>query len=267
MSGDIATSRKNSMTTKRELITDIEFRYLKHISAHANLFRNNSTRSTHEDFINGFVNYLTKEECEFFNGSYKCGLGPVEAAERFKYEYRPDENVLREEFLSYLESSIDVENEAIFCEFPIAGNRSDVNRFNGNSYTYELKSPRDSFRRLDEQLQSYKRAFEYVYIVTLESEIDTDEIPQDIGVLSYDFPKFDFDIIQEPSCQERLDSRLQLEQLWLSELREITGEYGPKEANGDECKRYLIDEVQSKYDEESVNEIFKSCIKERYLGT
>ena len=50
-------------------------------------------------------------------------------------------------------------------EFRIGNSKADSVILNGTSTVYEIKSEFDTFNRLDTQLNDYKKAFEYIYIV------------------------------------------------------------------------------------------------------
>ncbi|ERK14341.1 hypothetical protein L580_3497 [Serratia fonticola AU-P3(3)] len=69
-------------------------------------------------------------------------------------------------------------------EFKINNTIADVAIFNGTSTAYEIKTELDSFERLDSQLSSYQKVFEYVYIVIPPAKLKLAEysIPNNIGI-------------------------------------------------------------------------------------
>lgn len=60
----------------------------------------------------------------------------------------------------------------VINECRIGKSRADSVILNGTSTVYEIKSEYDTFLRLDQQLNDYKQAFEYVYIVVPTSTVE-----------------------------------------------------------------------------------------------
>jgi hypothetical protein len=75
----------------------------------------------------------------------------------------------------------------MLTELRVGKNKADVVILNGSSTVYEIKTEYDSFKRLDEQLQSYLMAFEYINLITSpsQSEIIKKYLPDAIGLLSF----------------------------------------------------------------------------------
>jgi len=57
-------------------------------------------------------------------------------------------------------------------ECAVGNSKADCVIFNGTSTVYEIKSEYDTFLRLSNQINDYKKAFEYVYIVIPDKSID-----------------------------------------------------------------------------------------------
>lgn len=51
-------------------------------------------------------------------------------------------------------------------------NIADISFYNGDFYCYEIKSEADNLKRLTNQLKSYLRIFDYVYVVCFENHIE-----------------------------------------------------------------------------------------------
>lgn len=70
-------------------------------------------------------------------------------------------------------------------ELPAGRSIADVVVFNGTSTAYEIKTDRDSFERLESQLQDYSEAFAHVYVVTsIERSKSAERIlPSHVGIL------------------------------------------------------------------------------------
>ncbi len=78
-----------------------------------------------------------------------------------------------------------LQNTIAINEFKVGSSIADIAMFNGNSKAFEIKTELDSSKRLNSQLDDYKKLFNECYIVTHESLVEkylqTDE---EIGVLA-----------------------------------------------------------------------------------
>jgi len=74
----------------------------------------------------------------------------------------------------------------ILMEFRIGKNKADFIILNGTSTVYEIKTEYDSFTRLDKQINSYSKAFEFVNVITSPSQVKKIRclLPENIGILS-----------------------------------------------------------------------------------
>lgn len=72
-------------------------------------------------------------------------------------------------------------------EFRIGRNKADIIILNGTTTVYEIKSEYDTFSRLNKQINSYIKAFEFVNIITSPSQIEKafQKLPESIGILSF----------------------------------------------------------------------------------
>lgn len=70
-------------------------------------------------------------------------------------------------------------------EFRVGSNKADCVILNGTSTCYEIKSEYDNLSRLQEQLRSYLKVFDKVYVVTTEKHYEKLELsmPASVGVL------------------------------------------------------------------------------------
>ncbi|WP_084251842.1 sce7726 family protein [Bradyrhizobium sp. AT1] len=75
---------------------------------------------------------------------------------------------------------------SMLAEFRVGQCKADVAILNGTSTVYEIKSERDSLDRLEKQLESYKRVFARVFVITAEKHVDSilRSTDNEIGVLS-----------------------------------------------------------------------------------
>jgi hypothetical protein len=65
-----------------------------------------------------------------------------------------------------------IKSSSLFTEFRVETSKADVVIFNGTSHVYEIKTDLDNFERLEKQINNYKKVFEYVNVVSVESKID-----------------------------------------------------------------------------------------------
>ncbi len=79
-----------------------------------------------------------------------------------------------------------IKTSQMLTEFRVGKNKADVVILNGTSTIYEIKSEYDSFKRLDDQINSYIKAFEYVNLVTSPSQVDIAKkhLPKEVGILA-----------------------------------------------------------------------------------
>lgn len=74
----------------------------------------------------------------------------------------------------------------VINEFRVGNSKADCVIFNGTSTVYEIKSQFDTFNRLKTQLEDYKKAFEYIYIVVPNESLKKLEVYLDdesIGIM------------------------------------------------------------------------------------
>ncbi|WP_312975490.1 sce7726 family protein [Stutzerimonas nitrititolerans] len=73
----------------------------------------------------------------------------------------------------------------MLSEFRVGNNKADCVILNGTSTCYEIKSEYDNLSRLQEQLDSYLKVFDKVYVVTTEKHYEKLEpcMPASVGVL------------------------------------------------------------------------------------
>lgn len=257
-----ASSSVTTMKNKKDLLQACSYGFLREFALEARLLQNNGTYQDKKDHVRGLVRRLSKPECEFLHEQYHADRTATDTADSFVRRYRPDEEVLRTEFLSYLDSQRSPE-DVVFCELPLGGNRTDVNRIDDRSVTYELKSPRDTFDRLTDQVSTYQRAFEQTYLVTSAKRSLPESLPDGIGVIEYVYPEFEFKVVQEASTSDRLDPDFQLNQLWQSELRACARDVDPTVTSTIESKPELIAELQQSLSGPQINSMFKQQIRSR----
>lgn len=79
-----------------------------------------------------------------------------------------------------------LEESALFTEFRVDTSKADVVIVNGTSNVYEIKTELDSFDRLSSQIAAYRKAFDFIHIVTHPSLVDKaiDAVDDLVGIIA-----------------------------------------------------------------------------------
>lgn len=112
---------------------------------------------------------------------------------RYRYEYIY-KNAIAEKILL---GKHNLNTAFMLMEFQVGNSKADAVVLNGSSHVYEIKTEFDNFVRLERQLNSYRKVFEKITVITsqkLYSSIER-EIPSEIGIMvlaedGYRFKKF-----------------------------------------------------------------------------
>ena len=101
-------------------------------------------------------------------------------AEKYRCEY-----VFKNELIGLLLNRYGVNDTVYFSEFRVGCSIADMVMFNGESKVFEIKTQYDSPRRLDKQMEDYKRFFDKCYLVITESELGDylSTVDDDIGLI------------------------------------------------------------------------------------
>ena len=111
----------------------------------------------------------------------------------------------------------------ILTEFRVGKNKADIIIINGTSTVYEIKSEYDSFVRIDKQIESYSKAFEFVNVITSPSQIDKaiNCLPENIGILLFT-DRNTISIIRKPKTNfQKIDPALMFDSLRKEEYLQI----------------------------------------------
>lgn len=104
-----------------------------------------------------------------------------ELSKHYRYEYF-FKNTIANKLLLGTHS---LNTATLLTEFRVGQNIADCVLINGVSTCYEIKTDYDSLLRLEEQLESYSRLFDKVYVVADEKFIDDvcNVVPEHVGVI------------------------------------------------------------------------------------
>lgn len=82
------------------------------------------------------------------------------------------EYVYKNELIKLLLKKYGTRNSVYFNEFRVGNSIADMVMFNGESKAFEIKTEYDTPRRLDKQMDDYKRFFDKCYIIVPEDKVD-----------------------------------------------------------------------------------------------
>lgn len=87
-------------------------------------------------------------------------------------KYYKCEYVYKNELIKLLLKKYGTKNSVYFSEFKVGNSIADIVMFNGECKAFEIKTEYDTPRRLDKQLDDYKRFFDKCYIVIPENKLN-----------------------------------------------------------------------------------------------
>ena len=112
---------------------------------------------------------------------------------------------------------------SMLTEFRVGLSRADLVILNGTATVYEIKSERDSLKRLESQLQAYRQVFAQVCVIASEEYIDRtlQLAPSDVGVLGLG-PRHRITTVRKPQDNpDRICPIALFESLRISEAKQI----------------------------------------------
>jgi len=111
-----------------------------------------------------------------------------------KYVYKILENnyqneyILKNSFLNdWLIEELGESKSQVFSEFRVGNAIADLVIFNGASKVFEIKTDMDSDKRLNTQLEEYRKAFNEIYLIIPASKLDLYlKYDNSIGIITFD---------------------------------------------------------------------------------
>lgn len=250
------------MVTKKELLSELPFEYLRSFAVQTQIIQTRGIYHTKKDHVRGLVRTLSRPEVEFLYQEYRSGSSVDETGERYLRIYRPNDSIIRGEMAHFL--SPDGNNEeqlALLFEVPLQSNRADMLVVDDSITIYEIKSPRDSYRRLPDQLDTYTEIADYVNVVHAGDDDSTEMVDENVGVIEFTYPDFDFHQTREgkflkPETKDRLSV------LWDSELQQIREEVFSSKTT-DMSRPEVESKLQNECSESSLNVLIRHQLKNR----
>ena len=94
------------------------------------------------------------------------------------------ERVVKYHFINFLKNSL---HDIVAFEMSVGDSRVDLCRINGQLCAYEIKTEYDNYDRLETQMNDYFKAFEKVYIIVPQQNVDIVKkyVPQKCGIIAY----------------------------------------------------------------------------------
>ena len=95
------------------------------------------------------------------------------------------EYVYKNELLGHIVKMYGTKNTCAFNEFRVGNSIVDIALFNGESRAFEIKTEYDTLKRLDKQLDDYKRVFDKCYLVIPHKKADLyNDIDETTGIIT-----------------------------------------------------------------------------------
>ena len=166
----------------------------------------------------------------------------------------------RNDFLirySFFKNVLSKNNNAIsFFELPVNDSRADIVSINGKSIAYEIKTQYDTLERLNKQLNDYAQAFEYVYVICDDENLDNvvGMAPSYCGIYTYSrHSKLVFKLFRKALRSTMLNSEIMLNMM----LKKEKSHYFKKDS---------VDDILVYNDEKKINSCFKEALKQRFAS-
>ncbi len=209
-----------------------------------------------------------------------------------KMNYRC-EYVFKNEIIAELRKHYARRKSLIVNEFGVGNSIVDLAFFNGESRAYEIKTGYDNPRRLEGQLNDYRRVFDKCYLVVEQSEVDSwKDYDHDMGIIAFCHGprgKITMEEIRSAKRNEYIDVDVLMTCLRADEYEYIAEHYAgaclsdKKYKHFDECKEILegmgieklhdafletIERRQSSFDllEQAPHELYQICLSMHLTG-
>ena len=145
--------------------------------------------------------------------------------------------------------------------------RVDMAVINGSLTGYEIKSERDTLRRLDHQIEFYNRALDVVQIVVAESHLEPvmEKVPLWWGVQCARESRHGVVIkeVRPPKRNQGCDPATIVQLLWRHEALQLLRERGVARGLESKPRRVLWKALTEHFTRDEVSEEVRRCLKER----
>lgn len=251
----------NAMPTKQEMLLALPLDFLLSFAFEAKLLRRIWTNYTKKDLVHTLIRALPEEHCRMLKSEHDRTGCYYKTLQQILFA-RPTADKMRNIFIRKVLQAWNGSNGVIVQELRLRGTRVDIAQFNGFSSAYEIKSARDKFTRLRQQVSLYSKVFEYINIVC-DGQL-TEDVPRYVGViqLTRTGEELVFKERRRPRINQAIDPVEQLILLRRNELEELV-----KRALGsrDQLSRSsMIQLLLENFSPAEVNARYKSMMIKRF---
>lgn len=182
------------------------------------------------------------------------------------------EYVYKNELIKLLLKKYGTRNSVYFSEFRVGNSIADMVMFNGESKAFEIKTEYDTSRRLDKQMDDYKRFFDKCYIIIPEDKVDEycNIVESTMGIIamSQNNGCIILKEIRHAEQNERFESEVLMSCLRTEEYKNIVLSLGEslEGVAGYDMYRYCY-QVISKANPNELRDLFLHEIKKRKNNT
>ena len=187
-------------------------------------------------------------------------------------KYYRCEYVYKNELIKLLLNKYGTRNSVYFNEFRVGNSIADIAMFNGESKAFEIKTEYDTPRRLDKQMENYKRFFDKCYIVIPENKLDsyygTVESTTGIITMNQDNGHILLKEVKEAYQNSQFDSEALMSCLRINEYKNIVMSLGVSldGVAGYDIYKFCCN-VISHVNSDKVRELFLREVKKRKNNT
>jgi hypothetical protein len=178
-----------------------------------------------------------------------------------------NEYILKNSFLNdWLIKEMGESNSELYSEFRIGGAIADLVMFNGISRAFEIKTELDSDKRLNSQLDQYRKVFNEIFLIVPASKVkEYESYDNSIGIICFDILSPNrFQIIRSAARNIHIDAEALMHIFHTSEYKEIvTHHYGqlPEVTSFNQFE--ICKDLISKIPQNELNQLFINKMKSR----
>lgn len=139
-----------------------------------------------------------------------------------------NEYVLKNSFLNdWLIKELGENNSPVFSEFRVGNAIADLVMFNGVSKVFEIKTELDSDKRLNRQLEEYKKIFNEIYLIVPSSKFKLyQSYDVNIGIITFNKDRNDRFCLKRPAINNSaIDPKVLMHIFHTYEYKEIIKNY------------------------------------------
>jgi len=254
------------LKSKQEYLLTIPFEYLLGFIGHSHLVKPGNSYYTKKDFVQRILRTLSASDCQWLHSMYLRKIPSRKVAELYLMKY-PTAEIIRTAFVDHIIKEVHDDIGEISYEFPIPKTRVDIARIQGESYAYELKSIRDTNRRIKNQINSMRSLFERVYLVLPKEKnlLTSISINKKVGIYYYLIEDKNI-IFKRRRKAYRNTSFDSLGQLQLFHIDELTNYFSNvfKINSGTSSRKIMEQKLIDKLTSRKINNKFKQVLKNRF---